>query len=1284
MPFSLRSLVAALVALGFALVAWIGPGATAQEPAPVAIADAPPLTWGFKQSWRIYAGAPETSDGATLTGSGLYNLGWEFESGSFDATAGETVLRYKGTAHWRKYYAPDSGFSPPPGYTGPLDVHVLDVALSDPIVTIGRDSATISVVATSRDIDTWELVETGRVDVVNLAADGVTPTVGAGITTWSAIPATSTAGANAVFANNYQAGLAVDAVGFSYSGPGGAPDFTEQWDAPGSTKLSQTGNEILTTTGVDDGYDPWWIDRERRIVHYRTSALVEGQTIWTYRAFSLDAMAVVGEPLYLPHAERVSQVNFVDSNTGRLFYRRSGESATTRSIRYDAGQGKYVFGEAPSGIPIVGSTSLSWDHVGQRAFNIRRLVPAGVSSTAYDLHQWQINLYDEQPDGSWTVETRDLPNFPTGLNRRGYPEASGGLATPKAVAAPDGSLILLGTQRTSNDPSVPQPDTAPGALRVDLSGAQPTVTPVAGTDVGNDSATGQFDLLQPGPGGQVTLFRVGGAGVPNVVQTVTVPESGDAAAEPSVPMGDVDLGPIGDGMFAVDPTDGTVWIGGYQSQRIVGIADGRIVSDQYFAQRHPRGGPVIAGPGHVVYAQTNDGSPAEFGGSPIYGFGRFERLGWSPDVAADPAPQAVALGTDEESESVTLHSSGSGDPQPQRQWQVKAPGAPRFRDVEGETGEALTVAAERGMGGSEYRAVYSNPAGRIASAPAALSVDYAPEIAVDVVDVAAVEGDEATFQVLSQGAPEPEVQWQRRVAGFWQPIAADDENFAIGEGTLTVAETNLDQSGTRFRARVENTVDAIYSREAKLTVAPATTIPPGGLSLDGVSLDWSGSDELQRMAPNMQPNFLSAGVSDGGEPTYSAAAANARVLHVAGDGTETAASWATRSAQVGAAVDQLVRLTDGHAEIEQDGSATVIWPGAFTVNFYGGMVPFTLSRPELTVDADGAGTLRADLSGYGASMADPGDRHPVAPVEDVVVATFDDAEIDPAGVVTFESDYAGVETEAPTGFAAQDRVSAGWGAWPQPFVDFHAETGLAPYWYSSGGAFDAHKAASPFSVDFTGAGSVPPLDPGGDGDGDVLDPPPAPVVHASVTALAVERTSYGRSARATVRVAATGGGTPSGGVTVRVGGQAVDGTLAGGVAHLRLPATLRPGTRRVTADYAGAAGVAASSATATLRVDKAKPRVGFRVVRARDGRPSRLSVVARFPGAADLHPTGQVVVLDRRRIVRVVRLRAADEGRRTVVLPRLGPGAHFLRVALAAGPLQRAAASGYRAVRSGR
>lgn len=1260
----------------------------AADDGPVEITTAPALTWGFKQSWRSYAGTPTVTAGASLTadpGGAPYQLTWAFESGSYDKATGTTVLRYSGTARWLKYPAAESSIAPPPGYGGPMDIHILDVTLSDPVVTISADEATISVEASSRQLGTWQMADLGRVPVVSVDVSDSEPTVAGGITTWSGIPAASAGSSNEVFAGNYPAGRAVDALGFSYSGPGGAPDITEHWDAPGSAKLALGQNRILTEDGLATQYSVWLIDRQRRIVHYRSSATVDGAQVWTYRALSLDTLEPIGEPLLLPNAENIGQPTLFDTTSGRLFYRRLGETQTSRWIKFDAAQG-YVLGTLAEPLPILGNQSLMWDAVGQRAFNVRRAIPDGVAGNAFDEHQWQLNTYTEQQDGSWTAKTYDLPNFPTGLNNVGYATATT-VNAPAGVAASDGSLLLLGDRQTSSVAGVTAPATVPAAYRIVFNGDGETVTvsPVTGSEVTNNALT-VFKTLQPGPGGQVTLMRAASGSAP-VVQNVTV-AGGAATATPAVSLTGLDTNNTMD--FAVDPEDGTAWVGGWQSQRIAGVRDGRVVSNQFFKERHPRGGPLLAGPGHVLYSQTNDGSPAGVGGSPIYGFGRFDRLGFSPEVTQQPAPAAATLDVGEQSEPVAFASAGGGDPAPARRWQVKKPGTSRFVDVAGESGPTLTVDAVRGLGGAQYRAVYSNPAGAIASDPATLSIAYAPRIAVDVTDVEVTAGDDAVLQVLPEGDPDPGVTWQRRVGGFWQAVAADDDNFEIDGGTLTVKDANRDQSGALFRAKLSNSVATIYSKTGELTVDRPAGIPPEGLSLSGVTLAWTGSTELQKAPPFGGSNYFSAGVSDGTETTYAATAGDVSVRQVSSTGQETIASWLTRAGHVLGGGSQLVRLGGGDAEIEADGSAVVEWSGSFSINFYGGLVPFTIADPELVVDADGDGTLRADLSGYASSQQNPGQKAPLAPVHDVTIATFTGMEVDPEGAVTVDPDYADVEVNVPAGTAPQARAGAGWGAWPQPLVDFHVQTGLASYWYSSGGSADPYKAPQPFVVDFSGAahGADPP--PGG-GAGPNADPPTAV---GSITTLELDRASHPYGGRATATVAVRADGRPAAGsVTVKVGGRTLSGALAGGSARVALPQRLRPGSHRVTATYPGVAGAGPSTASASLTVVKARPRLAVRirapgarharVHRARNIAPRRamVRVAARFPGGSNIHPTGQIVVRDGGRIVRVGRLRRADEGRAQILLPRLQRGVHYLRVSLTGSSLQRHATTQYKVLR---
>lgn len=1059
--------------LSFAVSQLVAGRDNAKAAGPEAIANAPDLNWGFKKSWRLYAPTPAVSGGATVipgSGNEPYDITWDFDSGSYDADTGTTIVKYKGSTHWQKYKASQMGFSAPPGYSGEPDPYILDVTLSDPTITIGPDGSSVSVLAQSRQASTWELLDMGRVNVVQLDPSAISPAVDAGTTTWAGVPASVTEQGTPAFGGNYQPGVNVDEVGFSYTGPGGAPDLSDDFDAQGSAKLELAHNEILSTD-PDADFDPWWIDRKNLIVHYKTVS-ADGQM--TFQAFDLATMGKVGTPLTVP-AFNMLPTNVADPETGRVLYTASGDTTTHRYIRYDRNTGTYSLGELDYPLPL-GSNGgpLNWDPVNDRVYQIGRSIPDGVDHDDYDNHQWRIRTFTEQSDGSWATDDYNLPSFEAGHNETGY-AAQSTLKQPTSIVAADGSIVALGTQReTLNEdgdpPEIPEPATVPAAWQIELTGDDANATPIPGTDIPNRYGS-TFRTLHPGPDGEITMSRQGAT---TVLWNIRVAADGQASSDNPITVTGSDSWATQPDAIAVDPTDGMIWVGGYQSQRVWGVKDGEVVANVRLGDRHPRGGPVIVGSDHTVYAQTNDGSPPVVGGSPIYGFGKFTRLGFTPTVSAQPGNQAVSLASEEESKSVAFTSNVTGgEPASTRKWQVKAAGSTIFRDVSGETGATLNVDAKRGMDGTQYRAVYENAAGRVASDVATLAVKYAPRALSDLPNVTVEEGTDAVLLVNSDGNPEPTVQWQRRVGGFWETIDQGDENFVVNGPSLTVKETNLDQSGTLFRAKLTNSVESVYSRSAELTITANASIPPGGVDLDHVTLDWTGSAELQKAPPFGGSNFFSAGVSDGNQPTYSAASGNARVLQVSASGAESLATWETRAAHVANGGQQLVRLTNGHAEIEADGSALVNWDGDFSVNFYGGLVPFTVSDPVLAIDEDGDGTLKGDLSGYAASMANPNDRTPIPPVEDVTIATFSDVEVDPDGELEVQPDYAGVEVEIPSGATQQNRSVAGWGAWPQAFVDFQLDTGLSSYWYSSGGAADAYKSPKPFLVGFDGSKNTP-------------------------------------------------------------------------------------------------------------------------------------------------------------------------------------------------------------------
>ncbi|MDQ6522861.1 HtaA domain-containing protein [Nocardioides sp. LHD-245] len=618
---------------------------------------------------------------------------------------------------------------------------------------------------------------------------------------------------------------------------------------------------------------------------------------------------------------------------------------------------------------------------------------------------------------------------------------------------------------------------------------------------------------------------------------------------------------------------------------------------------------------------------------------RLELAGATPRFGTEPGDTTVTLDAGQATRPVTFRAALADDATGDLRWQVRAPDARRFADVDGATGPTLELAAGTADDGTEVRVVATNTIGTVVSATATLTVRSAPAVVGAPRSVSVSAGSSAVFTTTFTGLPAPELVWERQVSGFWQPIAADDQNFVLAEGSLMVPDTDVAQSGTRFRARIRNAVGTVRSAVATLTVTPTITIPDDGLALDGVSLEWSGNEEVQSAPPFGGSNYLSAGVSDGDEATYRSAAGEVAVVHRDAAGAESPATYGTRGASVGGTVTQLVRLSGGHARIEADGSASVAWDGSFSVNFYGGLVPFTLTDPHLSVESDGTGTLRADLAGYAATMENPNDRSPLDPVADVTIATYQGIELDPAGAVTITPDYAGVELDVPSGQTPQDRSAAGWGSWPQAFVDVHFATGLSSYWYSSGGAADAKKAPRPSVVDFTAAEQV-----------------------AGATAPVITGQPGSVSARlgepAALRVTATGPGLAYqwqrriGSSWISVEGETTDRLVIAAVEAADSGARFRVRVSNAKGAVLSAPAILSVLSTAQrATVSFAKVKVAKAPTRSR---PGRLRVLLTASDGAPVDGTIRVV-LKKGGVTRKVRATVVD-GRAVVALPRLSKG----------------------------
>ncbi|MEB4615144.1 hypothetical protein OOT08_10890, partial [Leucobacter sp. M11] len=225
-------------------------------------------------------------------------------------------------------------------------------------------------------------------------------------------------------------------------------------------------------------------------------------------------------------------------------------------------------------------------------------------------------------------------------------------------------------------------------------------------------------------------------------------------------------------------------------------------------------------------------------------------------------------------------------------------------------------------------------------------------------------------------------------------------------------------------------------------------------------------------------NFFSAGA--GGE--FRQAEGDVSIVKLDADGAAQRPSRASICLPMeGTSINQRARFAHGAGTLDPDtGAGQVRWSGAFTANAYGGLVPWTVTDPVLTVAADGSGELRAIAGGHGANMDNPEGGFPLESRE-VTLATFPAISID-GGTIEIAPDFAGLDyfplleagnpaagRSAESAIPAELKDRGPWGSWPESLVDFHYESGLASYWHTSGGSADSNKAPLPLRLVAGGA-----------------------------------------------------------------------------------------------------------------------------------------------------------------------------------------------------------------------
>src|SRR5205823_4487172 len=136
--------------------------------------------------------------------------------------------------------------------------------------------------------------------------------------------------------------------------------------------------------------------------------------------------------------------------------------------------------------------------------------------------------------------------------------------------------------------------------------------------------------------------------------------------------------------------------------------------------------------------------------------------------------------------------------------------------VSGATSTQLTITnAQTSLSGRLYRAVFTNVLGKAMTEAATLTVQKAPAVTTQPASTTVNEGQSAVFEATASGFPAPTVQWEISTDGgaTWSGVPGATAS------QLTIAETQVSESGHEYRATFTNAGGTATTGTATLTVA---------------------------------------------------------------------------------------------------------------------------------------------------------------------------------------------------------------------------------------------------------------------------------------------------------------------------------------------------------------------------------------------------------------------------------------------------------------------------------
>ena len=183
-------------------------------------------------------------------------------------------------------------------------------------------------------------------------------------------------------------------------------------------------------------------------------------------------------------------------------------------------------------------------------------------------------------------------------------------------------------------------------------------------------------------------------------------------------------------------------------------------------------------------------------------------------ITTNPVAEVLSAGT-----MTGFTAAATGTPTPTVQWMVSTNGGTSFSAVPGATSTTLSFTTTASQNGNLYEAVFTNSAGSATTTAALLTVDFAPTITLNPVNLTVGNGGTATFTATANGNPAPTVQW-------FVSTDAGVTFTAIGGATSTTLSFTASsaQNGNLYEAVFTNSVTSTTTPPALLTVTGSSNV----------------------------------------------------------------------------------------------------------------------------------------------------------------------------------------------------------------------------------------------------------------------------------------------------------------------------------------------------------------------------------------------------------------------------------------------------------------------------